>query len=65
MKKRMSRVNELIENWVEESSIAGEIDTNGNTRREDCEDIKEWMNNPRVIGKHAKRTQIFLQCKQQ
>ena len=40
MKEGRDRVTKLIENWSEESSIAEVIDANGNTRREDYEDIK-------------------------
>ena len=32
----------------------------GNTRREDYENVEEWMHAPRVIGKCAKRTQTFF-----
>ena len=60
MKEGMHQVCQLIEYWSEDSSIAGVIDMNGNTRREDYGEIKEWMYPPRVIGKYTKRTQIFF-----
>ena len=60
IKEGINRVIKLIENWAEESSISGVIDIDGNTRREDYEDVEEWMHNPRAIGKFTKRTQTFF-----
>ena len=60
VKEGINRVIKLIENWTEESSISGVIDMDGNARREDYEDVEEWMHNPRVIGKFTKRTQTFF-----
>ena len=64
MKEGIDRVTKLIENWTEESSVTGVLDTIRNIRRECYEDIKEWMHYPRAIGKHTKITH-FLQCKRQ
>ena len=60
IKEGINRVLKLIENWAEETSISGVIDMDGNTRREDYEDVEEWMHAPRVIGKFTKRTQTFF-----
>ena len=60
IKEGINRVLKLIENWAEETSISGVIDMDGNARREDYEDIEEWMHAPRVIGKYTKRTQMFF-----
>ena len=63
MKEGIDRLTKFVENWTEESSITGPTDANGNTRREDCGDIKECAHSPRAIGKRAKRAQTFSQRK--
>ena len=60
MKEVTHRVLKLIENWADEGSIAGIIDMNGMVRREDFGELEKWMCQPRVIGRHSKRTQMFF-----
>ena len=60
IKEGINRMIKLIENWAEESSMSGVIDAKGNTRREDYEDVEEWIHDHRVVGKFTKRTQTFF-----
>ena len=52
LKEGMHRVLKLIENWAKESSIAGVIEINGMTTREDFSEFDKWMYQPGVIGKY-------------
>ena len=62
-KEATHRVLKLVENWADEDSIAGIIGTDRMVRRDDCGDLEKWICQPRVIGKHNKREQIFFKCK--
>ena len=56
MKEVTHRVLKLVENWEDEGSIAGIIDTDGIGRRDDFGDLEKWMCQPRVIGRQNERT---------
>ena len=60
MKEAMHRVLKLIENWADKSSIKGIIDVDRMVRREDFGEPEKWTWQPRVIGRHRKRTQMIF-----
>ena len=64
MKEATHRVLKLAENWADEGSIAGIIDTDRMVRRDDFGGLEKWMCQPRSIGRHNKRIHIFFKCKQ-
>ena len=41
----------LLENWVDEISIAAVIDVDGMARREDFGEFKKWIYELRVTGR--------------
>ena len=65
LKEGAHQVSQQIDNWIEERSIAGVIEINGMTRREDFGEVDKWMCQPRDAGKHNKRNQNVFKVQTQ
>ena len=65
MKEVKHRVLKLIENWENERLVAGIINIDGMVRREYFGQLEKLMCQPRVIGRHIKRTQMLFKIQTQ
>ena len=52
---------ELITQWKEQRHIKGIISIDNKSIIDNFDDITEWINNPRVLGKKYKKVEIFFE----